>query len=670
MSDHEPVAPVAPLLGILVMDAVIERIPGDAGNPASFPFPVLLRTVRGATLKRLIAERDPALLGPFIEAGRDLVRQGVKAVTTTCGFMVLFQDELARQLPVPVFTSSLLQLPFIERTLGPAGRVGVLTADSSHLTAEHLRRAGGDPGRIAICGLENQPAFREAIFGGTGRIDPAGVEAEVVRQAERLVAADARIAAILFECANLPPYAAAVQKAVGLPVYDFSTMVCHVHAALVRGEFAAGTPLPHGERRPSAVEEDVFAGALAVARHFIRQRLEPLPGQDPGADEILPLALGGGGGGKLHQLGGDFDAFHHVPPGWVYLPAAWLYSMGVVAHGIHAPRGPDQNRGDPMHRHTLNRWRHEHRFHLEHAHGERATRRVIALTLAMMVIEIAAGLAFGSMALLADGWHMGTHAVALGITALAYYYARRHADNPRFSFGTGKVGELGGFASAVVLAVVALIMAVESVLRLIEPQPIRFNQAIAVAAAGLVVNVVSALMLQEKHGHDDHGHEAGVAAVSTHGRDHNLRAAYLHVLADALTSLLAIFALLTGKALGWVWMDPLMGIAGALIITRWAWGLLGDTSRILLDRDVDPRLVAEITSCIEAEADNRVSDIHVWRVGARSLAAIVSVVTHQPRSPEHYKNLLAGFGEIAHVTVEVNGCAGESCAQPAGDRRE
>jgi hypothetical protein len=225
------------VIGILVMDARIERILGDVGNPATFPFPVLCRTVAGATLKRLIAERDPSLLGPFIAAGHELVREGVKALTTTCGFMILFQEDLARALPVPVFTSSLLQLPFIERTLGPLGRVGILTADASNLTAEHLRRAGGDPERITIAGLEKEPAFREAIFSGTGRIDPTAVQAEVVRQAERLVAENERITAILFECANLPSYAAAVQKAVGLPVYDFTTMVCHVHAALVRTAF-------------------------------------------------------------------------------------------------------------------------------------------------------------------------------------------------------------------------------------------------------------------------------------------------------------------------------------------------------------------------------------------------------------------------------------------------
>jgi cation diffusion facilitator family transporter len=312
-----------------------------------------------------------------------------------------------------------------------------------------------------------------------------------------------------------------------------------------------------------------------------------------------------------------------------------------------------------MHRYTLHRWQHNHRFHQDHDHGERSTRRVIALTVIMMVIEIGAGLAFGSMALLADGWHMGTHAVALGITALAYYFARRHADNPRFTFGTGKVAELGGFASAVVLAVVAIVMAAESVQRLISPHAIRFNEAIAVAVVGLVVNVISAFMLQDRHSHA-HADENGKG----HGHDHNLRAAYLHVLADALTSVLAIVALLTGKAFGWVWMDPLMGIVGAAIITKWAYGLLMDTGRILLDRDVEPQFVSEIVDRIETESDNRVSDIHVWRVGAHSLSVILSIVTHHPRPPGHYKNLLADFKEVEHVTVEVIGCEGESCIQP------
>ena len=311
-----------------------------------------------------------------------------------------------------------------------------------------------------------------------------------------------------------------------------------------------------------------------------------------------------------------------------------------------------------MHIHTLHRWQHNHRFHLEHGDSERSTRRVMVLTLGMMVIEIIAGIAFGSMALLADGWHMGTHAVALGIAALAYYFARRHADNPRFSFGTGKVGELGGFASAVVLAVIALIMAVESVQRLITPQTIRFNEAIAVAVVGLIVNVVSAYMLQDRHAHDP-------AAGPAHHRDHNLKAAYLHVLADALTSVLAIAALLTGKAFGWVWMDPLMGIVGAVIITRWAYGLMMDTGKILVDRDVDPRVVADITGRIEAEADTRVADIHVWRLGTHSLAVIVSIVTHFPRPPAHYKQLLTDLPEVEHVTVEVIPCEGEPCVKAA-----
>lgn len=311
-----------------------------------------------------------------------------------------------------------------------------------------------------------------------------------------------------------------------------------------------------------------------------------------------------------------------------------------------------------MHKQTLNRWQHTHRFLPENAHGERATYRVIALTLTMMVVEISAGVAFGSMALLADGWHMGTHAVALGITVLAYHFARRHADNPCFSFGTGKVGELGGFASAVVLAVIALIMAVESVQRLLSPLPIRFNEAIAVAVIGLAVNLVSAWMLRDRH---PHSHGAGPA----HHHDHNLKAAYLHVIADALTSLLAIVALATGKIFGWVWMDPLMGIAGAVIITRWSYGLMKDTGKVLLDRDVDPQLIAAITSRIEADADNRLADIHVWRLGAHSLAVILSVVTHFPQPAEHYKRLLSDFDDIAHATVEVIACKGESCVPPA-----
>jgi cation diffusion facilitator family transporter len=310
-----------------------------------------------------------------------------------------------------------------------------------------------------------------------------------------------------------------------------------------------------------------------------------------------------------------------------------------------------------MHIHALQKWKHRHRYNIEDGHGERNTRRVIVLTLSMMIIEIAAGYLFGSMALLADGWHMGTHAVALGITAFAYYYARRHSDNPNYSFGTGKVGVLGGFTSAVVLAVIALLIGVESIQRLVSPQPIRFNEAIVVAFVGLVINVISAFLLQEKHGHH-HGHDHDHTEKF---RDHNLRAAYFHVLADALTSLLAIIALFTGKAFGWIWMDPIMGIVGALIISRWSYGLLVDTGKVLLDRDVNPEAVEEIRSIIEADSDNRVSDLHLWRVGTHHLSAIVSIVTHFARSPEDYKKLLADYDEIAHVTVEVNPCESDPC---------
>lgn len=294
------------------------------------------------------------------------------------------------------------------------------------------------------------------------------------------------------------------------------------------------------------------------------------------------------------------------------------------------------------------RWTHTHRFDLDTGRGERNTRRVILLTVLMMIVEIPAGYVFGSMALLADGWHMGTHAIALGITAFAYYYARRHADNPDYSFGTGKVGILGGFSSAIILAVIALLMGAESVERLISPKPILFNEAIAVAFLGLAVNVVSALLLQDKHDHStDHNHEKG-------HHDHNLRAAYLHVLADALTSLLAIVALFTGKAFGWIWMDSLMGVLGAILITRWAYMLLKDTGKILLDRDVDQEAINEIRSTIESDADTKVADVHVWRVGPHHLSVILSLVTREPKSPDYYKTLLADFEEIAHVTVEVN----------------
>ncbi|OGQ95708.1 MAG: cation transporter [Deltaproteobacteria bacterium RIFOXYD12_FULL_57_12] len=317
-----------------------------------------------------------------------------------------------------------------------------------------------------------------------------------------------------------------------------------------------------------------------------------------------------------------------------------------------------------MHIHTLHRWKHEHNFHVDSGHGERRTRQVIWLTVTTMVAEIVAGFIFGSMALLADGWHMGTHGVALGITVFAYRHARRHAANPLYSFGTGKVGVLGGFTSAVLLGGVALFMVVESTQRLIQPVAIRFNEAIAVAVIGLAVNVLSVLLLEGgghghhgHHDHDDHDHAPG----NGHRHDHNLRAAYLHVLADALTSVLAIVALAAGKGFGWVWLDPFMGLVGAGLIARWSHGLLRDTGRILLDSGMSQERLAAIRAAIETDADNRVADLHVWPLGSHDFAAIISIVTHRPRPPGYYKKLLAAFHELNHITVEVHACDGESC---------
>ncbi|MFZ5763712.1 MAG: CDF family Co(II)/Ni(II) efflux transporter DmeF [Thermodesulfobacteriota bacterium] len=322
-----------------------------------------------------------------------------------------------------------------------------------------------------------------------------------------------------------------------------------------------------------------------------------------------------------------------------------------------------------MHTQTLHQWQHDHDFTPPHDQAEKNTRRVMALTAVTMVAEIIAGSLFASMALLADGWHMATHVAAFGITMYAYHYARAHARNPRFTFGTGKVGVLGGFASAVALAVVALVMALESAGRMIDPQTIRFNEAIAVATLGLLVNLVCGWLLHDCHGHahhHDHDHGEG---HGEHHHDHNLRAAYFHVLADALTSVFAIVALLGGKFFGWVWLDPLMGLVGALMITRWAYGLMRETSAILLDGTADEETRAAITAAIEEDADNRVADLHLWQVGPHTLAASLSVVTHWPRPAAHYKALLQKMPRLAHVTVEVNSCESPPClpgAAPAG----
>ena len=263
-----------------------------------------------------------------------------------------------------------------------------------------------------------------------------------------------------------------------------------------------------------------------------------------------------------------------------------------------------------MHTDTLEHWQHDHNFSIENRKGEKRTQYVLILTAITMVVEVVAGSVFGSMALLADGWHMGTHVAAFMIAVFAYRYARKHATNPTYAFGTGKVSVLGGFASAVALAVVALVMLFESLHRLVEPQVIQFNEAIAVACLGLFINVVSALLLKDNH-HHHHGHD------HEHHHDHNLRAAYVHVLADALTSLLAIVALLSGKYFAWNWLDPVMGIVGAIIITRWSIALLKQTSPILLDGSIDAEYQSAIRERIETDSDNRISD--GWKCRSRQI---------------------------------------------------
>ncbi|WP_372680681.1 CDF family Co(II)/Ni(II) efflux transporter DmeF [Desulfosarcina sp.] len=296
---------------------------------------------------------------------------------------------------------------------------------------------------------------------------------------------------------------------------------------------------------------------------------------------------------------------------------------------------------------------HSHSFGQDHKRpGESRTIIVIVVTTAMMVVEIATGMLFGSMALLADGLHMASHTAALSINAFAYIYARRHARDERFSFGTGKVNALGGFSGAVLLAVFAVMMAVESVVRLFNPVAIAFNQAIFVAIIGLMVNGLSMFILDHKtdahHGHD-HGHDH-----DHHHNDHNLRSAYLHVLADALTSFLAIFALLAAKYFGLIWMDPLMGIVGAIMVSRWSIGLLIGTSHVLLDRQASVDIQKKVVDGIEINGDNRVVDLHLWTVGPDIYAAIVSVVTETPKPPKYYKQLIPSDLKFVHVTVEVN----------------
>jgi cation diffusion facilitator family transporter len=313
-----------------------------------------------------------------------------------------------------------------------------------------------------------------------------------------------------------------------------------------------------------------------------------------------------------------------------------------------------------MHTHSLDKWSHRHVF-LGKRHGlyERRTWMVVGITATMMIAEIVAGTVFGSMALLADGWHMATHAAAIGIAAFAYRFARTHAHDSRFTFGTGKVGDLAAFASAIILGLIATLIAWESAVRLYSPIAIQFGEATVVAVVGLMVNLVCAWLLHERddsqndpahHHHHGHSHDRG-----HHGEDLNLRAAYLHVVADALTSVLAIVALLAGRYFGWVWLDPIIGIVGAIVIARWSYGLIRSSAATLLDTVPDKELQSRIRERLETGSD-RISDLHLWQVGPGHHAAIVSIVADMPQLPQVYKSKLANLPGLSHVTVEVERC--------------
>jgi cation diffusion facilitator family transporter len=306
-----------------------------------------------------------------------------------------------------------------------------------------------------------------------------------------------------------------------------------------------------------------------------------------------------------------------------------------------------------MHSHTLDDWRHDHVFlGAAHDRNERRTWVVVGLTATMMVVEIVGGTLFGSMALLADGWHMSTHAGALAIAAFAYRFARRHQRDSRFAFGTGKLGDLAGFASAVLLALIALMIGYESAARFFQPVAIHYPEATGIAAVGLVVNLVSAWILGAGHGrehHDDHDNHRH------HDHDHNHRAALFHVIADALTSVLAIAGLGAAWIYGWTWLDPAIGIVGSLVIAHWSWRLIRDAGAVLLDAAPDAELVAAIRNRLERD-DDRIADLHVWRVGPGHHAAIVSLVSDAPRPVEDYKDRLDDLARLSHVTVEVHRC--------------
>jgi cation diffusion facilitator family transporter len=315
-----------------------------------------------------------------------------------------------------------------------------------------------------------------------------------------------------------------------------------------------------------------------------------------------------------------------------------------------------------MHTHDLADLRHDHVFDTGNIAGERSTRLVMWITAAMMVVEIAAGWFYNSMALLADGFHMSSHAVAIGLSAFAYAAARKHAKDSRFAFGTWKIEVLGGFASAVFLLVIVALMVYGSVERLFSPEPIHYQQAMLIAVLGLAVNLVSARILgaahhhDHGHGHDHHGHE------QEHGQHHdlNLKSAYIHVIADAATSVAAIAALAGGWLLGWSWLDPVMGIVGAVVVALWAKSLIVETSKVLLDREMDHPVVQEIREVIAergADSETFIADLHVWRVGKGTYSCALSVVTHDERlTPKRVREWLSVHEEIAHSTIEIQRC--------------
>lgn len=303
-----------------------------------------------------------------------------------------------------------------------------------------------------------------------------------------------------------------------------------------------------------------------------------------------------------------------------------------------------------MHTLTRKNLNHSHIFDQCSKANERKTMAVIILTFVTMGVEISTGIVTGSMALLADGWHMGTHAMALGITWFAYIMARRYGKSSTFSFGTGKFGILAGYTSALFLGATAIYMLVESTIRFLNPVNIGFNEAIIVAIIGLLVNILSVWML---HGNEDHHHD--------HHHDHNLKAAYLHVLADALTSVLAIIALLAGKYFGLVFLDPVMGLVGGVLIGSWAWGLLKSSGLILLDGNQDNKTKEAIIKAIECDQDTKICDLHLWKLSSNSLGALITLVASNSRSPEEYRNRLDHIHRLDHITIEAHGCTDESC---------